>query len=842
MQRRSAEQQRPAAPSPMSPRNSAVGAAAGTPTRRHTPHAVAAATGPLPSEISAKAAFAAIREHHTDVLRKYLTQDPMGSHECAHCTANHDQEVSTPETEKGEKCEKCALAAAAASTTARAGRSPATPRRGSLEARSRPGDPNARDDCGESLIHWAIRESQVEMVGLLLSHGANIDTLSLSGLTPLQRAANGYDVPICTLLLQRGASVNGKSQAQLNDLRSPMNGADPWARDFHRAAGQTPFFGPASTPSTPSSLSQTAFSTPTSRSASPTPAHLLQHFQQVGGSHHTPERLRRPSGGPVLSQSNLFGYQSPIPSRAPSPTPMMRQYSRDIVPNTPPLHECSPLTIAGNAANSIRAEQVCKLLLESGANPNGDMDCETSVQLRLRKLQRGEQGAASPKQATPALRNVAAASAAGSFSAPLILTPPLSRSRDAAESLIDQPTSEHVSPTSSQESSSTNGPQTRASTRRRLCQSGEVDAASAIAAPAPAVAELDGSNNSSSNNSSSNNSNNSNTNATQITDSQRIVTRAAAAAAAAGSSPAASPTASPASRKAAPRQQLATNAAMIHSPTKASPARPAFSLGLIPAVPALPPMPVTRVYYTAPETPLLLVLMDERTSYIPALLMKFGADVNRGSQITGKTPLHYACMNGHYDMARLLLERGADVGARDRQGHDALFWAVNPRNAHRTRSANSPQEQLVDMLLNMGARVSNRTTNGECCFLRAIRYGNPRVVRRLLLCGADPNMVSSDVLPLQIAIDASNDDLVQLLWKAGADPYRLTETYRTKLKDLLARRDPSVRTAPIVRPLLSLEVLCQRAIRSHHTAQEVQAMEISQPTKDLLLEGPVDLF
>ena len=58
-------------------------------------------------------------------------------------------------------------------------------------------------------------------------------------------------------------------------------------------------------------------------------------------------------------------------------------------------------------------------------------------------------------------------------------------------------------------------------------------------------------------------------------------------------------------------------------------------------------------------------------------LLARGADVNgRGDGPAAETPLHSAAWNGDIAMTRLLVEAGADVGARDRQ-HDAtpLSWA-----------------------------------------------------------------------------------------------------------------------------------------------------------------------
>jgi len=43
-----------------------------------------------------------------------------------------------------------------------------------------------------------------------------------------------------------------------------------------------------------------------------------------------------------------------------------------------------------------------------------------------------------------------------------------------------------------------------------------------------------------------------------------------------------------------------------------------------------------------------------------------------------ETPLHEAASEGHADMAAFLLERGADVNAKNRRGKTPLFYAERP--------------------------------------------------------------------------------------------------------------------------------------------------------------------
>ena len=55
-------------------------------------------------------------------------------------------------------------------------------------------------------------------------------------------------------------------------------------------------------------------------------------------------------------------------------------------------------------------------------------------------------------------------------------------------------------------------------------------------------------------------------------------------------------------------------------------------------------------------------------------LLNAGADIEARDR-WGNTPLHYACINGHTEVARMLLDHGADVGARDQWGDTPLHLA-----------------------------------------------------------------------------------------------------------------------------------------------------------------------
>ena len=52
------------------------------------------------------------------------------------------------------------------------------------------------------------------------------------------------------------------------------------------------------------------------------------------------------------------------------------------------------------------------------------------------------------------------------------------------------------------------------------------------------------------------------------------------------------------------------------------------------------------------------------------------ANLNEPSDYDGKTCLHVACAEGHADVVKCLLKRGASIYVRDRRGRTPLFDAI----------------------------------------------------------------------------------------------------------------------------------------------------------------------
>ena len=114
--------------------------------------------------------------------------------------------------------------------------------------------------------------------------------------------------------------------------------------------------------------------------------------------------------------------------------------------------------------------------------------------------------------------------------------------------------------------------------------------------------------------------------------------------------------------------------------------------------------------------------------------MDQGADINAKNG-RDQTALMHACVNDprwfgsnrdHFEIAKLLLENGADANAVEMSGRTAL-----------TRAAESCNEQIVKLLLEQGADVNSKELTGMTALIWASCRGCYRVVRELLANGAD---------------------------------------------------------------------------------------------------------
>lgn len=126
------------------------------------------------------------------------------------------------------------------------------------------------------------------------------------------------------------------------------------------------------------------------------------------------------------------------------------------------------------------------------------------------------------------------------------------------------------------------------------------------------------------------------------------------------------------------------------------------------------------------ETPLMLVLKQQKNTRCAASLLKWGACVHV-RDMDGRTPLMLVVRHKKApNMLRLLLDNGADIHAKDKEGRSALAWA-----------ARWDSFDNVKLLLDRGADIHAKDKEGLSPLAWAARCRHPYAVQLLLERGAN---------------------------------------------------------------------------------------------------------
>jgi ankyrin repeat protein len=155
---------------------------------------------------------------------------------------------------------------------------------------------------------------------------------------------------------------------------------------------------------------------------------------------------------------------------------------------------------------------------------------------------------------------------------------------------------------------------------------------------------------------------------------------------------------------------------------------------------------------------------------VARILLEHGADATHQDEF-GLTPLHRASQNGHLEVVRLLLEHGTDVNARDHS-----YW---------TTLHEASQEGHLDMvhiLLEHGANTHALDHGGWTPLLSPSHNGHLAVVLVLIKYGADANTGdNSSWTPLHSASQEGHSKVAQALLEHGADANSMDGSNQTPL-------------------------------------------------------------
>ena len=158
-------------------------------------------------------------------------------------------------------------------------------------------------------------------------------------------------------------------------------------------------------------------------------------------------------------------------------------------------------------------------------------------------------------------------------------------------------------------------------------------------------------------------------------------------------------------------------------------------------------------------TPLLLACKNGSAAMID-LLLKSGADPNAALP-SGETPLMAVSRTRSVDGVKSLLAHGAHVNASERvRQQTALMWAVA-----------EGRPEVARVLIEHGADVHARSKTGFTPLMFAAQHGDLDSARLLLAAGADVNEATPhDGSALVVASASGHEDLALCLLEKGADP------------------------------------------------------------------------
>jgi ankyrin repeat protein/L-ascorbate metabolism protein UlaG (beta-lactamase superfamily) len=147
---------------------------------------------------------------------------------------------------------------------------------------------------------------------------------------------------------------------------------------------------------------------------------------------------------------------------------------------------------------------------------------------------------------------------------------------------------------------------------------------------------------------------------------------------------------------------------------------------------------------------------------------------------TRDLPLHTAAVAGRVEIARLLLDAGAEVDGFDADESTPLHVAALNR-----------RREMVDFLIERGADVNRRDRNGAYALSFAVSGRDSVVVRRVLEAGADLNYASAAGTRLMhLALSRGLWDLVDRLRARGEDINAADREGQTPMHWLAYARDP----------------------------------------------------
>jgi ankyrin repeat protein len=184
--------------------------------------------------------------------------------------------------------------------------------------------------------------------------------------------------------------------------------------------------------------------------------------------------------------------------------------------------------------------------------------------------------------------------------------------------------------------------------------------------------------------------------------------------------------------------------------------------------------PIDSIHEKEDSTALRVALSNRQTRAVKFLFER-GADPNVKDK-EGMTDFMIACDVGCKEVVALLITK-ADIDVTDEQGFTALARVII--DGH---------QEIAELLLDHGANPNIKNKGGIGPLMLAIRHGRQSIVPLLLKGGAKPD--AEDLM--YTAYKLRDFEIMRLFLVNGADPYQLTSDGRSVMKIAFHRSDKKI--------------------------------------------------
>ena len=172
-------------------------------------------------------------------------------------------------------------------------------------------------------------------------------------------------------------------------------------------------------------------------------------------------------------------------------------------------------------------------------------------------------------------------------------------------------------------------------------------------------------------------------------------------------------------------------------------------------------------------TPLMLSIIYKQDE-IAKLLIEKGADLNKKEKESGATPLILSILYEQYEIAEILIKKGANVNIKDNSGFTALIHAIQ-------REKTDLSKMLIEKKSDVNTKITFKTDGLYLKDFTPLTFNVDIEIAELLIkAGAKVNTRLSikddvrdiqleNITPLMWVIFDYNPELAKLLIEAGAD-------------------------------------------------------------------------